>query len=62
MTEQEYIHATNLAKVHIAYNALRDTLISAEDKTFTEIEHINIMRGLDKWRSNLLNLLQKKID
>jgi len=57
MTEQEYIYATNKAKVNIAYDILSDTLITDEDTTITEKERTKLIRTIYNWRDRLMQKL-----
>ena len=50
MTEQEYIDATNLAKIRIAKTVIHDCLAMRHDEQGLQIE---IQRALRRWEEQL---------
>lgn len=54
MTERDYLHATNLAKLRIAYDVLRGVQYSdgADHDAWQELLHgiLKLTRKLEKWQ------------
>lgn len=55
MTNSEYIDATNLAKVRIAFQVIQTVRPTIGDAALSESEYQNVVRILSSWMDRLEN-------
>ena len=60
MTEQEYIHATNLAKVRAAKTIVRDVLAMTAAEMRWQSHALKSLTRIEDWHSSKVRTTEKK--